>query len=113
MHENFYHRLQMLEKEQEVLLQRTNVAEEAGNGIYSRYCYPVLTAKHVPLSWRYDLNNKTNPYLAERFAINAVLNAGAIKWNGRYLLMARVEAANRKSFFAVAESADGIDTRNR
>jgi 4-O-beta-D-mannosyl-D-glucose phosphorylase len=109
MDKSFYHRLQMLEKEHEELVQRTNLAEETGNGIYSRYYYPVLTAKHIPLSWRYDLNNETNPYLAERFAINAVLNAGAINWNGKYLLMARVEAANRKSFFAVAESANGID----
>jgi 4-O-beta-D-mannosyl-D-glucose phosphorylase len=109
MHKSFYHRLQMLEKEQEVLLQRTNLPEDTGNGVYSRYIHPVLTAKHIPLSWRYDLNEEHNPYLMERVAINSVLNAGAIKWKGKYLIMPRVEAADRKSFFAVAESANGID----
>lgn len=93
----------------EVLVSRDNKKEEAGNGVYDRYRYPVLTAQHAPLTWRYDLNYATNPWLMERFGINAVLNAGAIKMNGKYLVVARVEALNRKSFFAVAESADGIN----
>ncbi|HSC38615.1 MAG TPA: glycosidase, partial [Chitinophagaceae bacterium] len=82
--------------------------EESGNGVYDRYKYPVLTAQHTPITWRYDLNYDTNPWLMERFGINAVLNAGAIRLDGKYLLVARVEALNRKSFFAVAESPDGI-----
>jgi 4-O-beta-D-mannosyl-D-glucose phosphorylase len=80
-----------------------------GNGIYEKYRFPVLTAEHTPLEWRYDFNEKDNPYLMQRIIMNAVLNAGAIKFNGKYLLMCRVEGADRKSFFAVAESPNGID----
>ena len=80
-----------------------------GNGIFVRYAHPVLTAEHAPLTWRYDLDPATNPFLEERFGIHAVLNAGAIKWKGKYLLVARVEGADRKSFFAVAESPNGVD----
>ena len=83
--------------------------EVPGNGIYERYKNSVLTAAHSPLYWRYDLNPDSNPFLMERFGINAVLNAGAIKWNNKYVVVARVEASSRKSFFAVAESDNGID----
>jgi 4-O-beta-D-mannosyl-D-glucose phosphorylase len=86
-----------------------NRKREEGNGIFDRYENPILTAAHTPLTWRYDLNIKTNPFMMERFGINAVLNAGAIKWNGKYLVVARVEGNDRKSFFAIAESANGID----
>ena len=79
------------------------------NGIYEKYRYPVLTAEHIPLEWKYDFNEQDNPYLMQRIMMNAVFNAGAIKWNGRYLLICRVEGADRKSFFAVAESPNGID----
>jgi 4-O-beta-D-mannosyl-D-glucose phosphorylase len=106
---DFFDRLTSLEKKHEQLLSRANEKAEAGNGIFDRYKYPVLTAQHTPLFWRYDLNAATNPYLMERFGINAVLNAGAIKWNDKYLVIARVEASDRKSFFAVAESPNGID----
>jgi 4-O-beta-D-mannosyl-D-glucose phosphorylase len=106
---DFFDRLAALEKKQEALLQRPNEKAEPGNGIIDRYKNPVLTAGHAPLFWSYDLDPDTNPYLMERFAINAVLNAGAIKWNNKYLVIARVEAADRKSFFAVAESPNGID----
>lgn len=106
---NFFERLTAMEKRQETLLGRPNEKAEAGNGVFDRYKFPVLTAQHTPLFWRYDLNNKTNPFLMERFGINAVLNPGAIKWNNKYLLIARVEASNRKSFFAVAESPNGVD----
>lgn len=99
----------MLEKSHEALLGRPNERAENGNGIFDRYRYPVLTAQHTPLFWRYDLDAKTNPFLMERFGINAVMNAGAIKWNDRYLVVARVEARDRKSFFAIAESPNGID----
>lgn len=94
----------------EALLNRPNVPlPGVGNGLYTRYRYPVLTADHVPLSWRYDLNPATNPYLMERLPVNAVFNPGALYWQGRYLLVARVEGADRKSFFAVAESPNGVD----
>ncbi len=79
------------------------------NGIYEKYRYPVLTAEHTPLEWRYDFSEKDNPFLMQRIMINAVLNSGAIKLDGRYLLVCRVEGADRKSFFAVAESPNGID----
>ena len=92
----------------QALLERGNTSIE-GNGIYERYAHPVLTADHAPLEWRYDLNPETNPYLMERIGVHAVLNAGAIKWNGKYLVVARVEGNDRKSFFAVAESPNGVD----
>jgi 4-O-beta-D-mannosyl-D-glucose phosphorylase len=109
MTQEFNQRLIQLQAEQAQLINRENEVEETGNGIFSRFKYPVLTAAHTPLEWRYDLDAKTNPHLMERFGINAVFNAGAIKFNGKYLMVARVEGADRKSFFAVAESADGID----
>jgi 4-O-beta-D-mannosyl-D-glucose phosphorylase len=91
------------------LINRPNETGDIGNGIFDRYKYPVLTAEHAPLFWRYDLNEKSNPFLMERFGINGVFNAGAIKWEDKYVLMARVEGADRKSFFAIAESPNGID----
>ncbi|RRN76136.1 glycosidase, partial [Pseudoxanthomonas sp. SGD-10] len=91
------------------LINRKNRKEELGNGIFHRYENPILTAAHTPLEWRYDLNPKTNPYLLERFGINATFNSGAIKFNGKYIVVARVEGLDRKSFFAVAESDNGID----
>ncbi|MBQ3689090.1 MAG: glycosidase [Bacteroidales bacterium] len=106
---NFSQRLTQLKKDHEALLTRKNEKEENSNGIYTRYKYPVLTAEHAPLKWRYDLNEKTNPFLMERIMINAVFNAGAIKFDGKYIVVARVEGADRKSFFAVAESPNGVD----
>ena len=99
---------QLIERH-EALLAMKNEPEEWGNGIYERYRYPILTAEHTPLEWRYDFSEKDNPYLMQRIMMNAVLNAGAIKLGGRYLLVCRVEGADRKSFFAVAESPNGID----
>jgi 4-O-beta-D-mannosyl-D-glucose phosphorylase len=94
----------------EALLTRPNAPwPGVGNGLYTRYRYPVLTADHVPLAWRYDLNPEANPYLMERLPVNAVFNPGALYWQGRYLLVARVEGVDRKSFFAVAESPNGVD----
>ena len=90
------------------LIEKPNVPLE-GNGIYERYLHPVLTGEHAPLEWRYDLHEDTNPYLMERFGIHAAFNAGAIKWKGKYVVVARVEGADRKSFFAVAESPNGVD----
>lgn len=105
----FSKRLQSLNSAYEALIIRENKREETGNGVYDRYEHPVLTAEHAPLNWRYDLNPHANPYLMERFGINAVLNAGAIKYKGKYLLAARVEGIDRKSFFAIAESDNGLD----
>jgi len=105
----FEKRLNELEAEQKQLMTRPNEIAGSGNGVFDRYKYPVLTAAHTPLFWRYDLDPETNPYLMERFGINATFNAGAIKLNGKYLMVARVEGADRKSFFAVAESPDGIN----
>src|SRR5580658_3927451 len=96
-------------RDQEKLLARRNPKLQGGNGIFARYQHPVLTAAHVPIEWRYDLNRKTNPWLLERMAINATFNAGAILHKGRHLVCARVEGADRKSFFAIAESPNGID----
>ncbi|HVK47861.1 MAG TPA: glycosidase, partial [Pseudobacter sp.] len=106
---NFDLRLKRLKEEHASLITRTNIPEENGNGIFERYRYPVLTALHTPLYWRYDLSPATNPYLMERFGINAVFNAGAIRFGNKYALAARVEGADRKSFFAIAESENGTD----
>ena len=108
-HNFFTNRLKDLLEAHEALLSKENKKQERGNGIYDRYKNPVLTAAHIPLFWRYDLNPATNPYLMERFGINAVFNAGAIKWRGKYLVCARVEGMDRKSFFAIAESPNGVD----
>ncbi len=101
-------RLKWLKETHKELLGKKNVPIE-GNGIFVRYENPVLTAAHAPIEWRYDLHKETNPYLMERFGIHAVMNSGAIKYDGKYILVARVEGADRKSFFAVAESPNGID----
>jgi 4-O-beta-D-mannosyl-D-glucose phosphorylase len=101
--------VQNLFKQQEKLLAQRNRKSLGGNGIYDRYENPVLTAAHAPISWRYDLDPKTNPFLMERIGVNAAFNAGAILHQGKFLVVARVEGADRKSFFAVAESPNGID----
>lgn len=94
---------------QEVLFSRKNIYADKYNGIVNRFMYPVITRDHIPLEWRYDLNPDTNPYCMERIGVNATMNAGAIKWNGKYILLVRVEGWDRKSFFAVAESPNGVD----
>lgn len=109
MTENFKQKLAVIERNYEALITRKNIPEENGNGIFTRYKYPILTGAHTPVIWRYDLNEKTNPFLMERIGMNATMNSGAIKWNGKYLLVVRVEGADRKSFFAVAESPNGVD----
>lgn len=106
----FLERKTALENEHKTLIEKKNSPEEnAGNGIYERYKNPVVTASHVPLNWRFDLNEKTNPFLLERIGMNAAFNAGAMKWNNKYLLAVRVEGIDRKSFFAIAESPNGVD----
>lgn len=106
----FQDRKVALEKEHTTLIGQKNAPQDhAGNGIYERYKNPVVTAAHVPLNWRFDLNEKTNPFLQERIGMNAAFNAGAMKWKGKYLLAVRVEGIDRKSFFAIAESPNGVD----
>ena len=87
---DFEERLSWLRTAHQRLIERPNAPIE-GNGVYERYENPVLTAEHAPLEWRYDLDKETNPYLMERLGVHAVLNAGAIRWQGRYLVVARVE----------------------
>jgi 4-O-beta-D-mannosyl-D-glucose phosphorylase len=106
---SFEFRLGNLTELHEVLVTRRNRRIEPGNGVYHRYENPVLTGAHAPVAWRYDLDPVTNPHLMERFGINAAFNAGAMKYNGKYLLVARVEGNDRKSFFAIAESPNGVD----
>ena len=109
MSDLFQNRFDALERAFEYLINRKNKPVLPGNGIFERYKYPVLTADHTPLFWRYDLNRSRNPFLLERFGINGTFNAGAIKWKDKYLMVVRVEGNDRKSFFAVAERANGID----
>lgn len=97
-------------KKQEALLCRKNEADpDFYNGVYDRYRYPVLTREHIPLTWQYDLNPQTNPHFMRRLGINAVMNSGAIYLDGKYYLVARIEGDDRKSFFGVAESDNGVD----
>lgn len=109
MIQQFKQRLAGLEEAYAKLIDINNEIDGLGNGVFDRYKHPVLTAQHAPIAWKYDLNPETNPYLMERFGVNAAFNAGAIKFNGKYIMVVRVEGADRKSFFAVAESPNGID----
>ena len=106
IHPKYYEML----KKQEVFLSRENkVNNDFYNGVYDRYENPILTRDSVPLTWRFDLNKETNPFFMERLGVNCVFNSGAIYLNGKYCLVCRVEGNDRKSFFAVAESPNGID----
>jgi 4-O-beta-D-mannosyl-D-glucose phosphorylase len=109
MKTDFKSRLKILTEDHLKLVTRKNERIEPGNGIFFRYKYPVLTGEHAPLFWKYDLNPETNPHLMERFGIHAAFNAGAMKFNGSYVLAVRVEGNDRKSFFAIAESPNGLD----
>ncbi len=106
---NFEQRKALVMARHEELINRPNTPLE-GNGIFRRYVNPVVIADMAPLEWRYDFNPATNPFFMERIGINATLNAGAIKWNGKYVMVVRVEGNDRKSFFAVAESPNGVDS---
>ena len=105
---NFSERKAFVEAQHEALLTKKNTPIE-GNGIICRYENPILSAAHAPLVWRYDYNPATNPYFMERLGVNATLNSGTIFLNGKYHLVVRVEGDDRKSFFAVAESDNGVD----
>jgi len=109
MKTDFKSRLNLLTSEYQKLITRKNEKVEPGNGIFHRYKFPVLTGDHAPLFWKYDLDPVTNPHLLERFGIHAAFNAGAMKFEGKYILAVRVEGNDRKSFFAIAESPNGVD----
>lgn len=106
---NYSARLQEIENNYNKLVVKPNEELFSTNGIYNRHKNPILTREHIPLNWRFDFNEETNPFFMERIGFNAVLNAGAIKLNGKYLLVCRVEGNDRKSIFAIAESSNGID----
>ncbi len=107
---SFEARFQFLREQHIALIERQNTVDSTwSNGVFDRWTYPVLTAAHTPLFWRYDLNPKTNPYLLERLGINGVFNAGAMAFGDKIMLVCRVEGYDRKSFFAVAESETGVD----
>lgn len=106
--ELFNQRKKQIYREYRELIERKN-RPMPGNGIFERYVYPVITADHIPIEYRYDLNPETNPYFMERIGVNATMNSGAIYLDGRYLLVVRVEGVDRKSYFAVAESDNGTD----
>lgn len=91
----FKEKLNTLFDDYNKLITCKNVPLEDGNGILTRYKYPILTAAHTPVFWRYDLDPESNPYLMERIGMNAALNSGAIKWNGKYLMVLRMEGADR------------------
>jgi len=101
--------LKQLKAKHEELLTKKNEKAANGNGIYDRYVNPIITAAHAPIEWRYDFNPTTNPYCMERIGVNGALNAGAMKWKGKYILVVRVEGNDRKSFFAIAESENVVD----
>ncbi len=105
----FDERLNYLVQTHNHLIQRKNEKLKDGNGIFDRYKYPVITADHTPIFWRYDLNKETNPYLMERIGVNCAFNPGAIELDGKIYLVVRVEGNDRKSFFAIAQSDSGID----
>ncbi|CAM4445401.1 glycoside hydrolase family 130 protein [Paenibacillus xylanexedens] len=100
---------ELLEKQEQLLTRPNDINSSFYNGIYDRYQYPVITRHHVPLHWRFDLNETTNPHFMERLGINATLNPGAIYFNGKYIMVIRTEGLDRKSIFALAESDNGID----
>ena len=101
---------QELEARYECLIHTKNtVNRERYNGIYERWTNPVLTRDHIPPFWMYDPNPETNPFMMQRLGVNAVFNSGAILMDGKFTLMARVEGNDRKSFFAVAQSDNGVD----
>lgn len=105
----FQERVNMVRADYDALVTRRNIASKTYNGIYTRYEYPILTAAHVPLEWRYDFSEKDNPFFMERIMMNATFNAGAMMLDGKFTVVVRVESADRKSFFAVAQSDNGID----
>lgn len=110
MNPEYAEKVKQLFAEQDAFITRPNAVDTRwSNGLYNRYVHPVLTREHAPVFWRYDLNETTNPMLIERLGINATFNAGAMEWQGKIVMVARVEGFDRKSFFAIAESETGVD----
>ncbi|MBX3007214.1 MAG: glycosidase [Melioribacteraceae bacterium] len=107
--EEFHKKLKNLFDQHRFLIERKNEPIDADNGVYVRFKYPILTAQHTPIFWRYDLNHVSNPFLMERIGVNCAFNSGAMIFNGKIVLAVRVEGTDRKSFFAIAESENGID----
>ena len=105
----FESRLKDLSIQHRELIEKRNEPAGLSNGIYQRWRNPIVTAAHTPIHWRYDLNKETNPFLMERLGVNAAFNSGAILWEGKYILVVRTEGVDRKSFFAIAESPNGVD----
>ncbi|WP_348689237.1 glycosidase [uncultured Pseudoalteromonas sp.] len=105
----FEAKLTKLQAQHKTLIAKENSEVQKSNGIYSRWSNPIVTNDHIPLDWRYDFNHETNPFLLERIGVNATLNSGAIKFNGKYVIVVRVEGVDRKSYFAVAQSDNGVD----
>ena len=105
----FEAKLTKLQAQHKTLIAKENSEVQKSNGIYSRWSNPIVTNDHIPLNWRYDFNHETNPFLLERIGVNATLNSGAIKFNGKYVIVVRVEGVDRKSYFAVAQSDNGVD----
>lgn len=105
LHPQYYVELQKYNN----LIAKKNQKTDFYNGVFDRYENPILTREHIPLTWKYDLNPETNPYFMERLGVNAVMNSGAIELNGKFYLVVRIEGNDRKSFFGVAESENGID----
>ncbi|MDK2788098.1 MAG: 4-O-beta-D-mannosyl-D-glucose phosphorylase [Epulopiscium sp.] len=106
IHEKYY---ELLEQQEKLLTRKNEKNEIFYNGVYDRYKYPVITRHHIPIEWRFDLSKEDNPYFMERLGVNAAFNPGAIYLDGKYYLVVRVEGLDRKSFFAIAESDNGID----
>lgn len=105
----FEAKLTKLQSQHKALITKENSEIQKSNGIYSRWSNPIVTNDHIPLNWRYDFNHEKNPFLLERIGVNATLNSGAIKFNGKYVIVVRVEGVDRKSYFAVAQSDNGVD----
>lgn len=105
----FNQRIKEVTDNHNAVISRKNEKKFSINGIFSRYKYPALMREDIPLNWRFDYSYERNPYFLERIRVNAIMNAGAIYLGGKYILVARVEGCDRKSFFAVAESDNGVD----
>ncbi len=105
----FEERKRVISEQYKKISTHSNERVFSGNGIFERYRYPVITRDNIPLNWRYDFSYETNPYFLERIGVNAAFNSGAIYFGGKYVLVVRVEGNDRKSYFAVARSENGID----
>jgi len=110
MTDNIYNeRLSSLKQQYQKVIQKTNKPQNSNNGVYSRWQNPIITPDHIPYFWKYKLDEAQNPLLIETMGINATFNSGAIYWQGKYVICVRVEGNDRKSFFAFAESENGVD----